>query len=768
MMLPALPLRGVVVFPQLIINLDVGREYSVRAVEQALQADKKIILISQRASNDENPRLSGIHSVGVIAEIKQFVKMPNGSLRILVEGLNRVTVTDFSEVGGVYQAQAIALAIVTREEMRVLAMTKLLLTDFEKWAKMSNNIAPEMILALKMLKTPLQVYDFIAGNIAMDPVFKQTLLEQTILDDGLNQLLTYMNKEIELLLLSKKIAERVKTQIDKNQKEYYLKEQLKAISKELTDVDESLSEMRIEYQDKLKDRHFPEFVREKIDKELKRLERTPVGHADNSVIRNYLDTIISIPWEIETTDNNDIVKSEKILAADHYGLDKVKERIVEYLAVKILTNSLKGPILCLVGPPGVGKTSLAMSVARALGRKFVRMSLGGVRDEAEIRGHRRTYIGAMPGRIVQSLINAQSRNPVFLLDEIDKMSVDFRGDPASAMLEVLDPEQNNTFQDHFLDMPLDLSKVFWLVTANDVSKIPQPLYDRMEIIYLSSYTQEEKVAIATKYLLPKKLKEHGLTVANLKISKAALFKIVTEYTREAGVRSLERSIAKICRKVARRIAEHHREQINVGIANLADYLGDPIFKKTEKLSFVKPGLVNGLAWTNTGGDVLNIEVVCTPGKGTLLLTGQLGDVMIESAKAAHSYLKANKKQLNMPKEFPDKLDIHVHVPAGAIPKDGPSAGVTMVTALLSALTQRTVSQDIAMTGEVSLMGRILPVGGIKEKLLAAYRYGVSKVYLPKSNENDLKEIPEKIRSRMELICVDNVDIIIKDIFGGEA
>ncbi len=766
-MLPVLPVRGIVIFPQLIINLDVGRERSVKSVEQATITDNKIVLVAQCVAADDDPMRNGVHRVGVLAEIKQFVKMPSGALRILVEGLHRVNVKNFVDNGIYYECESSGMPVVTKDENEVLALTRVLKENFDNWGRLSNKIPPEIMLALKMVKTPLRVYDFIAGNMPLDIAQKQELLEYNVLDDACVELLLLMNKEIDVSNLAKKISERVKTQIDKNQKEYYLREQLKAINKELTETDENLSEIRLEYKERIENSKLPDYVLEKVNKELQRLEKTPSVHAEHAVIRNYLDNILNIPWEIETQDNQDILKSEKILEEDHYGLEKIKERILEYLAVKILTNSLKGPILCLVGPPGVGKTSLAKSVARALDRKFVRMSLGGVRDEAEIRGHRRTYIGAMPGRIVQGLINAKSKNPLFLLDEIDKMSSDFKGDPASAMLEVLDQEQNSTFQDHFVDMPLDLSKVFWLVTANDASRIPKPLYDRMEVIYLSSYTQEEKIAIANKYLLPKKIKEHGLTEQNIGISSAVLSKIISEYTMEAGVRSLERYIAKICRKVARKIASNPKDgKIRITASTLGDYLGNPLFKKNSKITSNMPGLVNGLAWTSMGGEVLNIEVVCSAGKGNLLLTGQLGDVMVESAKAAYSYLKANHKKFELPKDFPDKLDIHVHLPAGAIPKDGPSAGVTLLTALISALKQKTVSQDIAMTGEISLMGRVLPVGGIKEKVLAAHRYGVQDVYLPKTNERDLDEIPEKIKKNMNFICVDNVMSVIDNVFGG--
>ena len=768
--LPALPLRGVIVFPYLVINLDVGREYSIRSVENAVAGDNKIVLVAQRFAADDNPTTNEVHQIGVIAEIKQFVKMPNGSLRVLVEGLERVRISELSTIDSQYFASVTSMPMQVNNDVEASALASVAMDQFENWAKLSGKATPEILLALRVVKTPTRIYDFIAGNLHVDIAVKQELLECEVLEKGLNRLIELLSKDTEVLKLAKKIADRVKTQVDKSQKEYYLKEQLKAINKELIETDENLSEIREEYKEKMQGVVLPEHVKEKIDKEIQRLERMPNINVEGSVIRTYLDTLLNVPWLNESKDNMDIVKSEQVLNADHYGLDKVKERIIEYIAVKNLTNSLKGPILCLVGPPGVGKTSLAMSVARALDRTFVRMSLGGVRDEAEIRGHRRTYVGAMPGRIIQSLINAKTKNPLFLLDEIDKMNSDFRGDPASAMLEVLDPEQNNTFQDHYLDLPMDLSKVFWLVTANDASRIPQPLYDRMEIIYLSSYTQEEKIAIASKYLIPKKLKEHGIQDGQLNFTGNVLVKIITEYTKEAGVRSLERTIAKICRKAARAIAKEPEKVINISSTNLHKYLGNPLFKRSNKITNHQPGMVNGLAWTSLGGEVLNIEVVCSPGKGELLLTGQLGDVMVESAKAAHSYLRANSKKLNLPKDFPGKIDIHVHFPAGAIPKDGPSAGVTMVIALMSALTHQLVPQTIAMTGEISLMGRVLPVGGIKEKVLAAHRYGVKKVFLPKANERDLDEIPVQIRKQMRFEGVENVETVIKQIFefGGEA
>lgn len=766
--LPVLPLRGVLVFPYMMANLDVGRTHSMKSLERAALENNRIILATQKSFLDENPIKSGIYTTGVLAEIKQFVKMPNNTMRVLVEGLNRVKLGEIFELDACYFTDYQEFEPSIRDGLEVEALRKLTLEYFEKWGSVNNKVSPEVFITAKAIEEPQRFFDFIVGNLFIDIKQKQELLEEECLDIAFNKVLVILTREIDLLEIAKKISQQVKKQVDKNQKEYYLKEQLKAINKELSAGDESFSEVREEYKKKMRKLVFPKEVLERINKELARLEKMPAVNMEGAVIRNYLDTLINVPWDNESIDLLDIEISERTLAEDHYGLEKVKERIIEFLAVKILTKSLKGPILCLAGPPGVGKTSLAKSIAKAMNRKFVRMSLGGVRDEAEIRGHRRTYIGAMPGRIVQGLINCKTKNPVFLLDEIDKMSSDFRGDPTAAMLEVLDAEQNNTFQDHYVDLPLDLSKVFWIVTANDIGNIPRPLLDRMEVINLSSYTQEEKVAIAEKYLLPRKIEEHGLTTQQLILKGSVLERIIRDYTREAGVRSLERSIAKICRKVAREVALNSEAKCIITVSNLKKYLSKPLYNNKDRIKVSQPGLVNGLAWTNFGGEVLNVEVLATAGKGELLLTGQLGDVMVESAKAAYSYLKANSKKLNLNKDFPSKIDIHVHFPAGATPKDGPSAGITMAVALISALKNQAVDQEIAMTGEITLLGRVLAVGGVKEKVLAAYRYGIVKVFLPKANIDDLDEIPGKIKKQIKFIAVENVFEVISEIFGGES
>ena len=766
--LPVLPLRGVLVFPYMMANLDVGRSHSIKSLEQATLENNRIILATQKSFLDENPIKSGIHTTGVIAEIKQFVKMPNNTIRVLVEALKRVKLGELFENESCYFVNFEEFEPIIKDELALEALKKLTLEYFEKWGSFNSKVAPEIFVAARAIEDPQRFFDFIVGNIFIDIRQKQELLEEECLDVAFNKVLAILLREIDLLEISKKISQQVKKQVDKNQKEYYLKEQLKAINKELSASDENFSEIRDEYKKKMRKLVFPKEVLERINKELSRLEKMPVVNMEGSVIRTYLDTLINMPWDIESTDTLDIGISEKTLAEDHYGLEKVKERIIEFLAVKILTKSLKGPILCLMGPPGVGKTSLAKSIARAMNRKFIRMSLGGVRDEAEIRGHRRTYVGAMPGRIVQGLINCKTKNPVFLLDEIDKMSSDFRGDPTAAMLEVLDAEQNNSFQDHYIDLPFDLSKVFWIVTANDIGNIPRPLLDRMEVINLSSYTQEEKIAIAEQYLIPRKIAEHGLTKEQLVLKKNVLERIIKDYTREAGVRSLERSIAKICRKVAREVAVDTAAKCTISLINLKKYLGKAIYNNKDRVINSQPGLVNGLAWTNFGGEVLNVEVLVTAGKGELLLTGQLGDVMVESAKAAYSYLRANNKKLALNKDFPSKVDIHVHFPAGATPKDGPSAGVTMAIALISALKNQAIAQSIAMTGEITLLGRVLAVGGIKEKVLAAYRYGITKIFIPNANKDDLEEIPANVKKQIKFIAVSNVIEVIEEIFGGES
>ena len=758
--LPLLPLRGVLVFPSIIMHLDVGRERSIAAFEAAMEGDRMIFLASQTEAHSEDPIPEDIYDVGTIAEIKQVLKLPGGTMRVLVEGIARGRITDYL-VGNPYLK-------VAYEEMESIggldneseAQMRMAVQLFEEWAKSSKKIPPETLVSIIMVDEPEKLSDLIAGHLTIKLEDRQTLLETLEVSKRLELLCEYLAQELEILELERKISGRVKKQMEKNQREYYLREQLKAIQKELGNKEEAASESD-EYYQKLEDAQLPEDVQEKVLKEIERLEKMPASVAEASVIRNYLDWILSLPWGKETIDLEDLSRAEEILNEDHYGLDKVKERILEYLSVRQMTGTMKGPILCLVGPPGVGKTSLGRSVARSLEREFVRMSLGGVRDEAEIRGHRRTYVGALPGRIIQGLKTAGSKNPVFLLDEVDKMSADFRGDPSSALLEVLDPEQNHTFSDHYLEIPFDLSKVFWIVTANSAHQIPRPLLDRMELIQIPGYTEEEKSQIAQKYLIPKQVKEHGLKVSQFKMSKELLPEIIRGYTREAGVRSLDRTMATLCRKAARQIIQEKKKVITVTKKNLESFLGVPRFRKTQSEELPQIGVVTGLAWTEVGGEILPVEVAILPGKGQVSLTGQLGNVMQESARAAITYIRSRAESLGIDPAFAEKNDIHVHVPEGAIPKDGPSAGITMATAIISALTGRPVRSDLAMTGEITLRGRVLPIGGLKEKSLAAHRVGIRTVLLPFDNARDLEDIPVEIKKEMTFIPVSHLDEVLK-------
>ena len=758
--LPLLPLRGVLVFPSIIMHLDVGRERSIAALEAAMEGDRMIFLASQTEAHSEDPIPEDIYDVGTIAEIKQVLKLPGGTMRVLVEGIARGRITDYL-VGNPYLK-------VAYEEMESIggldneseAQMRMAVQLFEEWAKSSKKIPPETLVSIIMVDEPEKLSDLIAGHLTIKLEDRQTLLETLEVSKRLELLCEYLAQELEILELERKISGRVQKQMEKNQREYYLREQLKAIQKELGNKEEAASESD-EYYQKLEDAQLPEDVQEKVLKEIERLEKMPASVAEASVIRNYLDWILSLPWGKETIDLENLSRAEEILNEDHYGLDKVKERILEYLSVRQMTGTMKGPILCLVGPPGVGKTSLGRSVARSLEREFVRMSLGGVRDEAEIRGHRRTYVGALPGRIIQGLKTAGSKNPVFLLDEVDKMSADFRGDPSSALLEVLDPEQNHTFSDHYLEIPFDLSKVFWIVTANSAHQIPRPLLDRMELIQIPGYTEEEKSQIAQKYLIPKQVKEHGLKVSQFKMSKELLPEIIRGYTREAGVRSLDRTMATLCRKAARQIIQEKKKVITVTKKNLESFLGVPRFRKTQSEELPQIGVVTGLAWTEVGGEILPVEVAILPGKGQVSLTGQLGNVMQESARAAITYIRSRAESLGIDPAFAEKNDIHVHVPEGAIPKDGPSAGITMATAIISALTGRPVRSDLAMTGEITLRGRVLPIGGLKEKSLAAHRVGIRTVLLPFDNARDLEDIPVEIKKEMTFIPVSHLDEVLK-------
>ena len=760
-LMPLLPLRGMLVFPGMIINLDVGRERSIHAVEAAMTSDKQILLVSQKEAVTMEPGQKDLFKYGVIAEIKQLLKLPSGALRILVEGLARAKVETIIEAPAVdtyFQANALPMDSVVSEDNEVEALRRMLIETFEQWIIASKKVNSEVLLTFKDQTDPGRVADMIAGYLSINIEEKEQLLEDV--KERMNKLYTYLCKELEIAGLEKNISQQVRKQIEQNQKEYYLREQMKAINKELGEGDERQAEID-EYKKQMSELDLPAEVVEKINKELDRLYKMPPMMAESAVIRNYIDVLLSLPWGKFTEDNFDLEVAAKVLDKDHYGLEKVKERILEYLAVRALTKQSKGPILCLVGPPGVGKTSLAHSVARAIERKFTRVSLGGVRDEAEIRGHRRTYIGAMPGRIIHGMQTSGCMNPVFLLDEIDKMASDFRGDPASALLEVLDPEQNNTFSDHYIEFPFDLSHVFWIVTANTVETIPPALLDRMEVIQLTSYTEDEKVKIGELHLLPKERQAHGLTAKTLNITETALRHVIREYTREAGVRNLERKIAAICRKTAHRIVTKQVKSAKVTEKNLTKYLGPVIFLESDLTAKAEIGICTGLAWTSVGGELLKVEVLATNGKGGLVLTGQLGDVMKESAQAGYTYIRSRAKELHLDEKFYETTDIHIHLPEGAIPKDGPSAGITMVTAMVSALTKRCIKAGIAMTGEITLSGKVLPVGGIKEKMLAAHRYGVKTILLPEQNMQDLEELPVNVRAAIKFIPVNHMDQVLK-------
>lgn len=763
-LMPLLALRGIIVFPGMTVNLDVGRDKSINAVNAAMQLDKKILLVTQRDAETADPKREELYNYGVVAEIKQLLKLPSGAIRILIQGLERAELTSLIDApfkDTYLEGFAMPVASIEPEEnSETEAMRRVLLQSFEKWLVTGKKVTTEVMLNFKNITTAGEIADIIAGYLTISIDEKEELLELADVKERMHKLHTFLCKELEIAELEKNITQEVRKQIEKNQREYYLREQIKVINKELGEGDERQAEVD-EYKKQMEGRDLPPEVSDKINKELDRLYKMPPMMAESGVIRNYVETLLALPWGIYGKDNFDLKHAEKVLNKDHYGLEKVKERILEYLAVRALTKSGKGPILCLVGPPGVGKTSLAQSVARAIDRKFTRMSLGGVHDEAEIRGHRRTYIGAMPGRIIHGMQTCGVMNPVFLLDEVDKMSSDFRGDPASALLEVLDPEQNNTFSDHYVEIPFDLSQVFWIVTANTVETIPPALLDRMEVVQLSSYTEDEKVKIAELHLLPKERQNNGLTAKTLSITEDALRMIIRGYTREAGVRNLERKIAAVCRKTALRIVNGEAKSAKVTAKNLHKYLGKVIYLEDDVSLEAAAGICTGLAWTRVGGELLKVEVVACKGKGHLALTGQLGDVMKESAQAGYTYIRSRADELGLDKDFYETTDIHIHLPEGAIPKDGPSAGITMATAMISALTGRKVKKNLAMTGEITLSGRVLPVGGIKEKFLAAHRYGVKTIIMPAKNEQDLEELPANVRAKMHFIPVKHMDEVLK-------
>lgn len=759
--LPVLPLRDIVVFPHMIVPLFVGRDKSIRALEEAMAKDKNILLVAQKDAQIDDPEPEEIHSVGTYSSILQMLRLPDGTVKVLVEGQKRVQLSKYSILEDYMTATYEEIDFPTPVSTELEALMRSIIDRLERYAKLNKKVPQEVLATVSTTNEPGKFADTVAAHLNIKLEDKQEILETVDTTQRLETVLQILESEIEILQIERKIRSRVKRQMERTQKEYYLNEQMRAIQKELGEKDESKVEVQ-ELEEKIEKAGMPEDVHEKVMKELRRLKMMAPMAAEATVVRNYIDWLISVPWSTYTEDKLDILEAERILDEDHYGLKKVKERILEYLAVHQLVGQLKGPILCFVGPPGVGKTSLAKSIARSIGRNFVRLSLGGVRDEAEIRGHRRTYIGALPGRIIQSMKRAESMNPVFLLDEVDKMSMDFRGDPSSALLEVLDPEQNGVFSDHYLEVDYDLSNVMFITTANSLDPIPAPLRDRMEIIRIAGYTEPEKLNIAKKFLVKKQMEVNGLNEDHVKFSDKGILEIIRGYTRESGVRSLERELASVCRKVAREVVKEKEKgkRINVSPRIVAEMLGVPKFKHGVIEEKDKVGLTTGLAWTEVGGEILQTEVSILEGKGNLILTGKLGDVMQESARAALSYVRSRADELGLPREFYQKVDIHVHVPEGAIPKDGPSAGITLATSLASALTGRPVRHDIAMTGEITLRGRVLKIGGLKEKLLAANRGGVSEVIIPRENDIDLKEVPREILKGLNVHPVENVDEVL--------
>jgi len=760
-MVPLLPLRDIVVFPTMVVPLFIGREKSIAALEHAMGQEKFVLLCTQKDARRDEPKEAEIHRVGTLATILQMLRLPDGTVKVLVEGKYRGKILQYLANPYFFQVEVEELLEIWEPTPELEALRRSVVGSFETYTKLNKKVSQEAFQTVATIDEPSRLADTIAGHLAIKSEDKQRLLETLEPVKRLESVLNLINQENEVLSIENRIKNRVKKQMEKTQREYYLNEQMRAIQKEMGDKEDLKGEIQ-DLERRLRKKRMSTEAANKVKHEIKKLKLMSPMSAEATVSRNYIDWLLSLPWRDKTKDNHDIGEAERILEEDHYGLEKPKERILEYLAVQSLVKKMKGPILCLVGPPGVGKTSLAKSVARALGRNFVRLSLGGVRDEAEIRGHRRTYIGALPGKIIQSLRKAKTNNPVFCLDEVDKMSTDFRGDPSAALLEVLDPEQNFAFNDHYLDCDYDLSEVMFITTANNLFSIPLPLQDRMEIIRLPGYTEVEKLQIAEQFLIPKQSQANGLSMDNIQFSENAILTIIRLYTREAGVRNLEREIASVCRKVAREVAEKGKDhKVNVNSQSIAKYLGVPKYRygRTEEKDEV--GLTNGLAWTEFGGELLQTEVVVVPGKGKLLITGKLGEVMQESAQAALSYVRSKSETLGLPEEFYRQVDIHVHVPEGAIPKDGPSAGITIGTSIISALTKIPVKRDVAMTGEITLRGRVLPIGGLKEKIIAAHRHQIKTVIIPRENEKDIKEIPARILKVVELMPVDHMDDVLK-------
>ncbi|MDZ4179415.1 MAG: endopeptidase La [Coriobacteriia bacterium] len=761
--LPLIPLRDLILFPNLVVPLFVGRERSISALEQSMRTDHLVALVTQHSAETQDPGPDEIYDVGCVVTVLQELKLPDGTAKALVEGIERVRILEYVATDPYLTVRVEVIEEPEHVDVETQALMRNLVSDFENASQLGKPIPQEVLMAASAIEEPGRLADFVTFHLSLKVEEKQLILEALDPKNRLGKTLEFLRKELEILELGSKIQSRVKESMSKSQREYFLREQLKAIQQELGQFDEMQAEMD-EYKDKIAAAGMPEQVAQKALKELGRLEKMPQAAAETAVIRTYLDWLVGLPWQVADDEKLDLAEAQAILDDDHYGLEKVKERVLEYLAVHKLTDHMRGPILCFVGPPGVGKTSIGKSIARALNRKFIRISLGGVRDEAEIRGHRRTYVGALPGRIIQSISQAGTNNPVFMMDEIDKVGMDFRGDPTSALLEVLDPEQNNAFQDHYLEAPFDLSDVMFITTANLLDPIPPALKDRMEVIHFPGYTEDEKLHIARKYLVPKQLKEHGLKPSVLAIADSALREIIRRYTREAGVRNLERQIATICRQVARKVVEGKTGKTSVTGKSMHDYLG-PVrftFGLAEKKNEV--GVATGLVWTEVGGDVIFIEATKMKGKGALMLTGQLGDVMRESAQAAVSWIRANAASLGIDPAFAEELDLHIHVPAAAIPKDGPSAGITMAIALASVLTGSKVRREVAMTGEITLRGRVLPIGGLKEKLLAAHRAGIKTVIIPKENVRDLELVPEHVRTRMEIVPVEHMDEVLARAF----
>jgi ATP-dependent Lon protease len=761
--LPLLPLRDVVIFPYMVAPLFVGREKSIRALEEAMKHDKEIVLAAQKDAKTNDPKKEDIYDIGTVGTIVQMLRLPDGTVKVLVEGKRRTKIVNYLPSASFFLVEMENIPDAEKPGAETEALIRTLVSAFENYVKLNKKIPSEVLVTVSSITDPDRLSDTIASHLSFKLDDKQEILEVFDPIERLEKLYEKIQSEAEILQVEKRIRSRVKKQMEKAQKEYYLTEQMRAIQKELGDKDEIKSEIN-EFEEKLKNKKISEEAGQKVKKELKKLKMMSPMSAEATVVRNYIDWLLSVPWlEDITEDRLDIDEATKILEEDHYGLEKPKERIIEYLAVRKLTDKLKGPILCFVGPPGVGKTSLAKSIARSMGRKFVRVSLGGVRDEAEIRGHRRTYIGALPGKIIQGMRKAGTMTPVFLLDEIDKLGMDFRGDPASALLEGLDPEQNKNFNDHYLEIDYDLSNVLFITTANILHTVPWALQDRMEIIHIPGYTEDEKLQIARKFLVPKQQQEHGLKPENLKISDSGILSLIRKYTKEAGVRTLEREISTLCRKVAKRIVKKGlNHSVKIGENNVQTFLGVAKYKFGEIEKDDQIGICTGLAWTEFGGEILTVEVSMVPGKGNFTVTGKLGEVMQESAQAAMSYVRSKAEQLGLERYFYQKIDIHIHVPEGATPKDGPSAGIAIVTAIISALIKKPIDKEVAMTGEITLRGRVLPIGGLKEKILAAHRGRVKKVIIPKDNEKDLKDIPKNTLKDIEVVLVDNIDDVIKE------